>query len=575
MDPKDLEKTSSAYTLSDMEVFVFPELMYSLVLANLMSPVIWRWRDEECFRKLEGKSPYRKLLRLRQYIMDEYDFNLDLETWGLTDKQTEIRRFEPFLPAAQIAASNALFGYEGDQYYYDVDIRRHFGLDKYTTDTIPYWKTETVEAMNAFRLKPNYSRGAGECVSLSTLYAAAAFIVCGVPLDDLFMVLTPLHSQNFIDLGDGVLTNNRRLVTKAMWFNGTEISNKAQRALRNEQVTIVAHGTGHIHCLYDQATIDPRAYDRLSRRLAAYLTADLNLLSFTSFLRTHHEYQQYFQVCRDCHGTPQFVKAEVLYAYEHGSKYRVGDETFEKLIADVQDEDFVPSPIPGRLRCDEVCALIDKRAWRLDDPADLSLLQQALDPVIPDTEQFVRALADFLQVKAKLPSVDKAFRPVEPIRLSQDMDRQQVIDALRAQRKANPVADLAFHAYRDMATCEWEPFVKAAVERSPVCLDMVKGRSLDEVYTWLQDLPQASIYDAQRLAQPDEVANYGTGDGLEKAFLLASVIRRRDPSQAVTLHAGPDRAIVKADKEYRFPSAKGLRQEVQIKPSGEIRCHLG
>jgi len=46
MDPKDLEKTSSAYTLSDMEVFVFPELMYSLVLANLMSPVIWRWRDE-------------------------------------------------------------------------------------------------------------------------------------------------------------------------------------------------------------------------------------------------------------------------------------------------------------------------------------------------------------------------------------------------------------------------------------------------------------------------------------------------------------------------------------------------
>jgi hypothetical protein len=28
-----------------------------------------------------------------------------------------------------------------------------------------------------------------------------------------------------------------------MWFNGTEISNKAQRAIRNEQVTIVAHPT--------------------------------------------------------------------------------------------------------------------------------------------------------------------------------------------------------------------------------------------------------------------------------------------------------------------------------------------
>jgi hypothetical protein len=555
-----------------MEIFVFPELMYSLVLANLMSPMIWRWRDEECFKKLEGKSSYRKLLRLRQYIMDEYDFNLDLETWGLTDKQTEIRRFEPFIAANQIAASNALFGYEGDQYYYDVDIRKHFGLDKYTTDALPYWKTETVEAMNAFRLKPNYGRGAGECVSLSTLYAAAAFVVCGVPLDDIFMVLTPLHSQNFIDLDDGIITNNRRLVTKAMWFNGTEISNKAQRALRHEQVTIVAHRTGHIHCLYDRATIDPQAYDRLSRRLASYLMADLTLLNFASFLRTHHEYQRHFQMCRDCHGSPTFVKAEVLYAYEHGSKYRVGDETFEKLIAEVQDEDFVPDRIPGRLCCDEICGLIDQRTWSLEDPADQTLLKQALSPVIPNVEEFIGKLVDFLQVKAKLPSTDKTFIPIEPIQLSLDMNRQQVIESLQVQRKTNPVADLAFHAYRDMATCEWRPFVKAAVERSPVSLGLVKDKILDEVYTWLQSMPEGSIYDAQRLAQPDEIANYRTGDGLEKAFLLASVIRRRDPNQAVTVHVGPDHAIVKAGKEYRFTSTKGLRQRVLIEPAGEIQC---
>jgi len=570
MDPKDLEKYSSAYTLSDMEIFVFPELVYSLVLANLMSPAIWRWRDLECFKKLEGKSTYRKLLRLRQFIMDEYDFNLDLETWGLTDKSTETRRFEPFLAARDIAASNALFGYEGDKYYYDVDIRKHFGLDKYTTDTIPYWKTETVEAMNAFRLKPSYTRGAGECVSLSTLYAAAAFIVCGVSLDDLFMVLTPLHSQNFIDLDEGIITNNRRLVTKAMWFNGTEISNKAQRALRHEQVTIVAHRTGHIHCLYDQATIDPQAYDRLSLRLAEYLTADLTLLNFASFLRTHSEYQRYFQVCRDCHGQPHFAKAEVLFHYEHGSKYRVGDETFEKLIAEVHDEDFVQYPIPGRLRCEEVCGLIDRKAWLLDDPADRSLLQQALSPVIPDLEAFVRDLVDFLQVKAKLPSMDKTFNPVAPILLTLDMDRRQVIESLQAQRKTNPVADLAFHAYRDMATCVWRPFVKAAVERSPVCLGQVKDKTLDEVYTWLQSMPEASIYDANRLAQPDEVANYNTGDGLEKAFVLGSIMRKRDPHQAVTIHIEPDQAIIKAAKEYRFASSKGLRQQVVIEPAGGI-----
>jgi len=229
--PEDIEKYSSAITLSDMEVFVFPELMYSLVLANIMSPIIWQWRRLDCFRRLENKDSYRKLMRLRQFVMDEYEFNLDLETWGLTDKNTELKRFEKYISAHDISRSNALFGYHGDEYYFDVDIRRHFGLDKYDSDIIPYWKTETIEAMNAFRLKAGYEKAAGECVSLSALYAAAAFIVCGIALEDIYMILTPLHSQNFIDIRDGVLTNNRRLVTKTMWFNGTAISNKAQRAL--------------------------------------------------------------------------------------------------------------------------------------------------------------------------------------------------------------------------------------------------------------------------------------------------------------------------------------------------------
>jgi len=248
MNSEQLEKYTSAITLSDMEIFVFPELMYSLVLANIMSPIIWQWRQLDCFKKLEGKSSYRKLMRLRQFIMDEFEFNLDLETWGLTSKAKELKRFEKFISPGDIAKSNALFGYHGDKYYFDVDIRRHFGLDKYDSDIIPYWKTETVEAMNAFRLKEGYRTAAGECVSLSALYAAAVFIVCGIPLEDIYMILTPLHSQNFIDIQDGILTNNRRLVTKTMWFNGTAISNKAQRALRNENAIIVAHSSGYIHC---------------------------------------------------------------------------------------------------------------------------------------------------------------------------------------------------------------------------------------------------------------------------------------------------------------------------------------
>ncbi len=109
MKNQDIEKYSCAITLSDMEIFVFPELMYSLVLANIMSPVIWRWREEACFKKLAGKSQYRKLMRLKQYIMDEFDFNLDLETWGLTDRRVELERFKSYISPEEIAQSNALF----------------------------------------------------------------------------------------------------------------------------------------------------------------------------------------------------------------------------------------------------------------------------------------------------------------------------------------------------------------------------------------------------------------------------------------------------------------------------------
>ena len=144
------EEKSSAVSLSDMEIFIFPELMYSLVLANILSPRIWKWRELEWFDGIREMRPKKRLQRLRQHIMDNYTFNLDLETWGLTTQQQELKRFAPFLSPDEIASSNALFGYQGDVYYYDIDIRRHFGLDKYSGDTIPYWKTETVEAMDAF-----------------------------------------------------------------------------------------------------------------------------------------------------------------------------------------------------------------------------------------------------------------------------------------------------------------------------------------------------------------------------------------------------------------------------------------
>ena len=141
-DKRTLEKYSSAFTLSDMEIFIFPELFYPLVLANIMSPVIWEWREDPWFQNIEKKSFIYKANRIKQYIIQNFVFNLDLSTWGLTTKTREIERFSDYVDIEMLRQSNALFGYEGDKYYFDIDIRKHFGLDKYNSDIIPYWKTE-------------------------------------------------------------------------------------------------------------------------------------------------------------------------------------------------------------------------------------------------------------------------------------------------------------------------------------------------------------------------------------------------------------------------------------------------
>jgi len=570
MNSDQLEKYSSALTLSDMEIFVFPELMYSLVLANIMSPVLWQWRQLDCFKKLEQKNAYKKLLRLRQFIMDEFDFNLDLETWGLTNQVKELKRFEKFISPEDIAQSNALFGYHGDKYYFDVDIRRHFGLDKYDSDIIPYWKTETVEAMNAFRLKDGYKTGAGECVSLSALYAAAIFIVCRVPLEDIFMILTPLHSQNFIDINDGVLTNNRRIVTKTMWFNGTAISEKAQRALRNEQVTIVAHNSGFVHCFYKDATINKKAYGNFIDKIKDYSSIDLSTLTLANFLRCHQNYQKYFQFCcEDCKKGAKFAKAEVLFHYEHGSRFRIADETFERLLQEVSEEDLMPDKLPDRLCCRQFFVFTEYENLDIRKESDRPAIKKFLAPFVPAVDDFITEFVDFVHTEPKLPGFDKAFVDSPPINLSIEHSREQIIDYLGSIRKSNTTADLAFYAYRDMETCDWTPFVKAAVERNPVSIEMTKSMSVEQVYNWLEKMADESIYDGKRLAQPDEVVNYNTGDGLEKAFVLANIMRLKKPEQNIEITVDNNEVMLEAEKQYAFRSGKEFEKSIRI-PNGKI-----
>jgi len=543
-----------------MEVFVFPELMYSLVLANIMSPRLWQWRDDPWFKGIRKQRPYRRLQRLKQYIMDHYVFNLDLETWGLTSQKKELERFSPFLAPEEIAQSNALFGYQGDAYYFDIDIRTHFGLDKYASDVIPYWKTETVEAMDAFRHRPGFATGAGECVSLSALYAAALYVVAGIPLEKVFLMATPLHSQTFVDVDDGVLINNRRLVTKAMWFNGTQISGQARRALENERVTIVAHHTGWVHTLYRRATIDPGAYEYFARRLRGFLKTRLTPEILGNFLRQNPRVRECFVLRWPVNGVDRYLALDHAFSFEQESPYKVTDATREKLMAGIPPETFSASCSLCKIVLNDVESFVRGRAIDLDDPADLHALKEAIGDGCMSASEIVSLLVRFCHTEPKLPEPEgRSFDVSESvIDLHADMTREAVIEYVASLRERSVTADLAFYAWRDLARTPYEPFARAAMERSPVSRAGADGWTEAELVARVSGWPCESIYDgASRLAQPDEVWNFGRGDGFEKALLIANILRGRGTGpMSLALEDGT--AVLREDGRTvcALPSAK-------------------
>lgn len=563
---RDVERKSSAVTLSDMEVFIFPELIYSLVLANIMSPRLWRWRDDPWFAGLGKMKPYRRITRVKQYIMDHYSFNLDLDTWGLTTKERELARFRDFIDADTLAQSNALFGYEGDRYYFDLDIRTHFGLDKYEGNVIPYWKTETVEAMDAFRHRTGFAAGAGECVSLSTLYAAALFLIARIPLKDIYMMATPLHSQNFVDVDDGILTNNRRLVTKKMWFNGTALSAQARRALEHERVTLVAHETGCIHTLYPEASMNERAYAHFSRRLGDFLKTPFTVEILGSYLRHHHDIQKCFQMRWPVRGADGYIGLEKVFAYERDCSFSLTDDTRDKLMAEVESEEFQPQPLAGRIVFNDLEAFVRERRITLDQKEHVELLREKFACDCLNAERAILALVRFCHTEPRVPAAkEKRFVGGQaPLGLKVEMSRAEMIDRLESLRTTNDMAAMAFYAYRDLNRTEAEPFLVAAIQRNPVSNRAVAELDEKAMAERVRGLPDESIYDeAGRLAQPDEVWNYGRGDGAEKAILLANLLRSRRPDEDMGLDVSPDRIVLRTGSgEYEFPSQKQLRAQI-------------
>jgi len=174
-------------------------------------------------------------------------------------------------------------------------------------------------------------------------------------------------------------------------------------------------------------------------------------------------------------------------------------------------------------------------------------------------------LADFLNVNPQLPSSNKQFVKTDILAITVNQTREEIVNLVSESAKEQELALLSLYTYRQMDKIDWKPFIKAALERNPVSLEGLKWNGAEHAYQLIFDLPNDSVYDGKRLAQPDEVWNFGHGDGIEKAILFANYLYHEMKQMDVTLTVeGSNVRLQAGDVIYRFHSEKDLLKKVKF-----------
>jgi hypothetical protein len=306
-------------------------------------------------------------------------------------------------------------------------------------------------------------------------------------------------------------------------------------------------------------------YEETAEKIRQFLKTDINFEILVNFLRGYPQFQRMFQFSSVQHGKTVYIEAEKVFRYEYKSKSRAGSPSQKALMAEIDQDEWYPAAFRCRIVLDELETFF-KQHQLSGDPQELkTLLQSQLQHCCDNVEPMIDALRHFAHLEPRLPGNHaKRWISTKPLQLDISAGREAFIGQIYALRHEYPVADLAVTAYRDMKNADWKPFLKAAFERNPVIFAAANNWGIEELARRLTALPNQSIYaDRHRIAQPDEVWNFGRGDGLEKAIALASVIHRRGNSVGVktSVSNGIHSAVTEYNgQSFVFSSEKETRE---------------
>jgi len=254
-----------------------------------------------------------------------------------------------------------------------------------------------------------------------------------------------------------------------------------------------------------------------------------------------------------------------MFEYEHTSRFSVSSETRQQLVGEIEGDEFHMSPLPGKIMLNEIEALfVNGRTLDIDKFTE-ELFRLAGESSVAIPEEMTGDLRKFTITEPRLPGNDKIFIKTDYPDIKASDSREEITRKITEIAVSSETALLSLYIYRQMDMIEWMPFVKASIERNPVCCIALEGKPPDEVYEILKEIPDESIYDGVRMALPDEVWNFRRGDGAEKAFLLADFIVCSDPSAAVEIKIKDGSVLLHyASRDYAFRTSKPLERLVRI-----------
>lgn len=279
---EEIERLSRAVSLTVFELDLDRDVLIpAYLLANLMSPELWKWRIERKAVASDGvplscKTRLSELQRqFHRYTFTHFPREPGGDTWGLLQFSKEENRlgssyirkikeeYDETLQKLLRDNPGSQFGQIIEQPYYKEGY-------------FPRLRNEILEVMNAYALISSDQKASGKCAAFAMLWAAALIIWGRFSPEKIVLIGNRAHVFTFLDEENGHLFNNTK------WFSRTRIHNYSELSEFVKMVTTSTDTTffynpymGMCHCTRKRSDIPLPQLDSIYGKVKDFLAIPL------------------------------------------------------------------------------------------------------------------------------------------------------------------------------------------------------------------------------------------------------------------------------------------------------------